>query len=40
MVNLLIESILFNSDARIEMDDKAYYVPIGNPTDVGFIKFL
>lgn len=22
------------------MDDKAYYVPVGNPTDVGFIRFL
>lgn len=40
MIQLLIESILFNSDARIEMDDKAFYVPVGNGTDVGIIKFL
>ena len=40
MIQLLIESILFNSDARIEMDDKAFYVPVGNGTDVGMIKFL
>jgi magnesium-transporting ATPase (P-type) len=40
MIQLLIESILFNTDARVEMDDKAYYVPVGNPTDIGFIRFL
>jgi hypothetical protein len=36
----MIESILFNNDARIEMDDNAFYVPIGRGTDVGMIKFL
>jgi magnesium-transporting ATPase (P-type) len=40
MINLLTESILFNCEARIEMDDRAYYVPVGNGTDVGMIKFL
>jgi hypothetical protein len=39
-MNLLIESILYNTDARIEMDENAYYVPLGNPTDIGFIRFL
>ena len=40
MIQLLIESILYNTDARIEMDDDAYYVPVGNGTDVGLIRFL
>jgi magnesium-transporting ATPase (P-type) len=40
MIKLITESILYNSDARIEMDDKAFYVPVGNGTDVGMIKFL
>lgn len=40
MVELIKESILYNSEARIEMDDKAYYVPVGNGTEVGLIKFL
>ena len=40
VISLLIESILFNSDARIEMDDHAFYVPVGSCTDVGMIKFL
>jgi len=40
IINLLIESILYNTDARIEMNENAYYVPHGNPTDIGFIRFL
>lgn len=33
------ESILFNCTARIEMDETTY-VPVGNPTEVGLLKFL
>lgn len=40
MVQLIIESILFNNDARIEMNDKAFYVPVGNSTDRCMINFL
>jgi P-type E1-E2 ATPase len=40
MIELIKESILFNCEARIEMDEKAMYVPVGNGTEVGFIKFL
>jgi len=40
LIELIKESILFNCEARIEMDDKAYYVPVGNATEVGLIKFL
>ena len=40
VIDLVQESILFNCEARIEMDDKAYYVPVGNGTEVGFLRFL
>lgn len=40
VIDLIQESILYNCEARIEMDDKAYYVPVGNGTETGFIKFL
>jgi P-type Ca2+ transporter type 2B len=40
VIDLINESILFNNDSRIEMDDKGYYVPVGNGTEVGLIKFL
>jgi magnesium-transporting ATPase (P-type) len=40
MIELIKESILFNCEARIEMDEKAMYVPVGNGTEVGLIKFL
>jgi magnesium-transporting ATPase (P-type) len=31
---------MFNCEARIEMDEHAYYVPTGNGTEVGLIRFL
>lgn len=40
VIDLIQESILYNCEARIEMDDKAFYVPVGNGTETGFIKFL
>ncbi len=39
-IELIKESILFNSESRIEMNDQAYYVPVGNGTETGLIKFL
>jgi len=38
-LELIKTSIMFNCTARIEMDDTSY-VPIGNPTEVGLLKFL
>lgn len=38
-LELIKESILFNCSARIEMDATTY-VPVGNPTEVGLLKFL
>lgn len=38
-IELIKESILFNCTARIEMDATTY-VPVGNPTEVGLLKFL
>jgi magnesium-transporting ATPase (P-type) len=40
VIELVKESIIYNTDARIEMDDKAFYVPVGQGTEVGLIKFL
>ena len=33
------ESILYNCDSRVEMDFKNF-VPVGNETEVGLLKFL
>lgn len=38
-LELIKESILFNCSARIEMDATTY-VPVGNATEVGLLKFL
>lgn len=35
----ITESILFNCDARVEMDD-VIYKPVGNGTEVGLLKLL
>jgi len=40
MIELIKESILWNCEARIEMDAQALYVPVGSGTEVGLIKFL
>lgn len=40
VIDIVKESILYNCEARIEMDDRAYYVPVGNGTEVGFLRFL
>jgi magnesium-transporting ATPase (P-type) len=38
-LDLIKESILFNCSARIEMDATTY-VPVGDATEVGLLKFL
>jgi len=40
VLRLLKDSILFNTEARIEMNDKAFYEPHGNNTEVALLKFL
>jgi magnesium-transporting ATPase (P-type) len=40
VIDLIEESILYNNDCRIEMNDEAFWEPIGNGTEVGLIKFL
>jgi magnesium-transporting ATPase (P-type) len=40
IIDKLIESILFNSQAHIEMTDNSFYVPVGNGTEVSLIKWL
>jgi P-type E1-E2 ATPase len=40
ILELVKESILFNCEARVEMDECAYYVPVGNGTETGLLKFL
>lgn len=38
-IELVKESILYNCEARIEMDEYSY-VPVGNGTEVALLKFL
>ena len=39
-VELLKESILFNTEAHIEMTENSFYIPVGNGTEVSLIKWL
>lgn len=34
------ESIIFNSQAHIEMTENSFYIPVGNGTEVSLIKWL
>jgi len=36
---LVMDSIIFNSSAHVELGDKEF-IPTGNPTEVGLLKFL
>ena len=40
IVDIIEDSILYNSDARIEINDEAKYEPIGNNTEVAMLKML
>ena len=39
-IDKIVESIVFNSQAHIEMTENSFYVPIGNGTEVSLIKWL
>jgi len=39
-VELIKESIIYNSSVNIEMNENAFYVPSGNSTEVSMFKFL
>lgn len=39
-VDLMTESIIYNSSVNIEMNEDAFYVPVGNSTEVSLFKFL
>ena len=40
IVTLIKDCIIYNCDSRVEMSDDAKYVPAGNGTEVGMLKFL
>jgi len=40
IIEKIIESIVYNSQAHIEMTDNSFYLPIGNGTEVSLIKWL
>lgn len=37
---LIIESVVYNNQAHIEMTENAFYVPVGNGTEVSLLKWL
>lgn len=39
-VKLMEEGIIYNSSVNIEMNEDAFYVPVGNATEVSLFKFL
>jgi len=40
IVDLIKESVIFNSQAHIEMTENAFYEPVGNGTEVSMLKWL
>ena len=40
IIDKIVESIVFNSSAYIEMTENSFYVPVGNGTEVSLIKWL
>jgi magnesium-transporting ATPase (P-type) len=40
IVEILKDSIIFNNDSRIEMNEEGFYIPTGNGTEVAMLKFL
>ena len=39
-IDVIKECILWNSEARVEVDNHAYYQPVGNGTECALISFL
>lgn len=40
IIDKIAESIVYNSQAHIEMTENSFYVPVGNGTEVSLIKWL
>jgi magnesium-transporting ATPase (P-type) len=40
VLDLIKESIIFNNRCHIEMDENAFYIPVGNGTEVSLLKWL
>jgi magnesium-transporting ATPase (P-type) len=40
IIDKIKESIVYNSQSYIEMDENSFYVPVGNGTEVSLIKWL
>jgi magnesium-transporting ATPase (P-type) len=40
IIDVLKDSIIFNCESRIEMSEEGFYIPTGNGTEVGMLKFL
>jgi len=40
IIDLIEDSILYNSDARIEINDQSKFEPVGNNTEVALLKLL
>lgn len=39
-IDTLVNAIVFNTDARVELDEEAKYIPVGQGTEVSFLSFL
>jgi hypothetical protein len=40
VIDLIEDSILYNCDARIEINDDSKFEPVGNNTEVALLKLL
>lgn len=40
IIDKIVESIVFNCQAHIEMSENSFYIPVGNGTEVSLIKWL
>lgn len=40
VIEIIKECIIYNCDSRVEMSEDAKYVPVGNGTEVGLLKYL
>lgn len=39
-VDAIRDCVIYNCESRIEMSEDAKYIPVGNGTEVGMLKFL
>lgn len=40
MLELIKESVIYNNQCHIEINENAFYIPVGNGTDVSLLKWL